>query len=114
MSSHGNTWKTARKISEQGFKLKTLELVAVGTQRTAAELFKRWDTTMAAGQGEIPVLADMLKLTMDVLCQAGFSYNPQSVEAISDTDAPIYVAFKKILYGLSQRGMNPLLTLNVI
>jgi len=105
LRSSGLEWKTQRLIAEQGFRLKTLQLACSAAGKTTSRLFNKWDASCEQQSNTVDVLADMLKLTMDVLCSVGFSYDLQSV---TDSNAPLSAAFNEILSILDIRSRNPL------
>ena len=107
LHSSGPFWAAQRPVVEKGFSHTVMEASMPRVLQTANELVARWAEAAEASHNmaEQDVAADMLKLTMDVIGRAAFTYDFNSVTARTSEEAPLYGPFQIILYAMNRRIM---------
>lgn len=108
LRTSGPTWAAQRPVIEKGFSHSVMESAVGPVLHTVNELTQKWTEMAAASHNtaHVDVAVEMLKLTMDVIARAAFSYDVGSVAAKTDAEAPLYEPFQRILFGLNERGQS--------
>jgi len=98
-------WAPQRAHIEKGMTHAILEQALPRVLQTVGELIHRWEATSLGRP--VNIAEDMLKLTLDVLGRAAFSFDFNSTTALRTEDAPLYHPFALILSTLSARAQIP-------
>ncbi|TPX34849.1 hypothetical protein SmJEL517_g02588 [Synchytrium microbalum] len=114
LSNTGESWKHNRRLVELGFRLENLRFSAKRINTVLDRLITRWKSDATTFQNqEFDLRSEMLRTTMDVICQVGFGRDYESPEEAAKISSPnnesLWLVFQNILDDIALRARQRLI-----